>query len=262
MKILKEILSSRKRSLEEQKKIVPLARLKGLLEKPLAAPRFAEVLASPGVHLIAELKKASPSAGLIRKDFDVIALAKDYARGGAGCLSVLTEEEFFQGSVSYLDKIRKNVALPLLRKDFIIDAYQLYESKAHGADAVLLIAAILTKQEIKDFVGLCRRLKLDAVCEVHSREELKAACDSGAGIIGINSRDLGDFSLNLKILPALLKKIPKNRLSILESGIKTLEDLAFVKNLKPNAVLIGEGLMRPRDVARATRRFVEFLEDR
>jgi indole-3-glycerol phosphate synthase len=259
MKILREILSSRKKSLEEQKKIVPLVRLKGLLEKPLSAPRFAAVLASPGVHLIAELKKASPSAGLIRKDFDALTLAKSYAQGGASVLSVLTEERFFKGSISYLDKIRKNVSLPLLRKDFIIDAYQLYESKAHGADAVLLIAAILTKKEINDFIALCRRLKLDVVCEVHSQEEMKVACDSGAGIIGLNSRDLNDFSLDLKILPALLKKIPKNKLSILESGIKTLEDLAYVKNLKPNAVLIGEGLMRERDVASATRRFVVFL---
>jgi len=260
MSILKQILSSKKAFLEERKKELPLEDLKEILEHNLSRPRFKSALAVRGIHLIAEIKKASPSLGLICNDFDLIKIVRAYAQGGAACLSVLTDEEFFQGHLSYLGRVRDLTSLPLLRKDFIIDEYQLYESKVFGADAVLLIAACLDKKRMEYFLEVAKALKLDIVCEVHTEEELDWVLETGASVIGINTRDLSDFSLHLDLLPQLVKKIPKNKLIVCESGIKSLSDLEFVKKLRINAVLVGEALMRAEDRALETKKFSDFLK--
>lgn len=228
----------------------------------LAEPRFKEAIAKSGIHLIAELKKASPSVGLIRRDFDSKTIALAYEKAGAACLSVLTEDKFFQGSLTHLDEIKKTVSLPILRKDFIIDEYQVYESKLHGADAILLIASILEAREIKNFLKIAEAIKLDVVVEVHNQDELKMAVEAGAGLIGINARSLVDFSVDLDILPKLIKAVPSGKLIICESGIKNVDDARFVKSLNPNAMLVGEALMEERDVFRVTKQFVDFLKER
>lgn len=260
MSILKQILGSKKIFLEERKKEFPLEDLKEILGSSLSRPRFCHTLSASGIHLIAEIKKASPSAGLICKDFDLVKIAHAYAQGGAACLSVLTDEEFFQGHLSYLGRVRDLTSLPLLRKDFIIDEYQLYESKVFGADAVLLIAALIDKNKMEHFLEVSKALKLDVVCEVHTEEELDWVLKTGASVIGINTRDLSDFSLHLDILPKLVQKIPKNKLIVCESGIKSLSDLEFVKKFKINAVLVGETLMRAEDRALETKKFSDFLK--
>jgi indole-3-glycerol phosphate synthase len=259
--MLKQILSSKKIFLEERKKEFPLEDLKEILGHNLSCPRFFPTLSANGIHLIAEIKKASPSAGLICKDFDLVKIVRAYAQGGAACLSVLTDEEFFQGHLSYLGRVRDLTSLPLLRKDFIIDEYQLYESKVFGADAVLLIATLLDKNRMEHFLEVSKTLKLDVVCEVHTEEELDCVLETKASIIGINTRDLSDFSLHLDILPELIKKIPKSKLIICESGIKDLSDLEYIKKFRINAVLVGEALMRAKDTAFETKKFSDFLKN-
>lgn len=257
---LEEMIRHKKEVLEREKKRLSLDRLLKLLDKPLPAARFQEKIARRGIHLIAELKKASPSSGVIAEDFDLMTIAAAYEKGGASCLSVLTADKYFLGNISFLDKLRAGVHLPLLRKDFIIDAYQLYESKLHGADAVLLIVTILDENTIKHFLKINTELKLDTVLEVHNEDELKKALDSGAKTIGINTRNLIDFSVDLSILPALLEKIPSGYFVVCESGIKTIDDLAAVKSPKVSAVLVGETLMRAKDPASKVREFVDYLE--
>ncbi len=260
MNILEEIISHKKELLDNQKKDTPQDKLLKLLDTELPIPRFQNAIAQKGPHLIAELKKASPSAGIIREDFDVMEIARAYEKAGASCLSVLTEDKFFLGNISFLDKLRLDVPLALLRKDFIIDAYQLYESKLHGADAVLLIASLLKDEDIKGFLKIAQTLKLDVVLEVHDEAELKRACDSNARIIGINARNLVDFSVDLRILTGLLGKIPGDRFVICESGIKDVADLGFIKDFKIHGVLIGEALLRAKDVAAKAKEFVDFLK--
>lgn len=260
MNIIQEIVNYKREILAKQKQEMPLRELEAALDKPLPAARFKEKISSGGIHLIAEIKKASPSAGLIREDFDPCGLARSYAEAGAGCISVLTEDKYFQGSLAHLDDVRKAVALPLLRKDFILDEYQLYESKLHQADAVLLIASLLSDKEIKRFLELAAVLNLDVLFEVHDEEDLKKALAASAEVIGINARDLKDFSLDLKVLPKLLKKIPQGSLAVCESGIRTVNDLAVVKSCPVCAVLIGEALLRAGDIARQTRQFADFLK--
>jgi indole-3-glycerol phosphate synthase len=262
MNILQEIVAYKKQLLRRQKKEIPQGRLLKLLDRPLPAAGFQEKISENGIHLIAEIKKASPSTGVIREDFDFISIASAYQEGGADCLSVLTEDKFFQGQLSFLDKIRQVVSLPLLRKDFIIDEYQIYESKVAGADSILLIVSLLDKKTLDHFLKKAAKVKLDVVLEVRDEEELKKASDSNAKMIGINRRDLVDFSIDSDLLPQLLEKMPPDRLVIAESGVKTLEDLSVLKKYKVNAVLIGEALMRAKDPADQTRAFVQFLKNR
>ena len=260
MNILQKIVTYKREVLQRQKKEVSESKLLKLLDRSLPAARFQEKIAQEGAHLIAEIKKASPSAGIIREDFDLLSLATAYKKGGADCLSVLTEDKFFKGQLSFLDDIRPKVDLPLLRKDFIIDEYQIYESKVHSADSILLIASLLDEKTLAHFLKEATRFKLDVVLEVHNEEELKKALDSGACMIGINTRDLTDFSVDFNIVPKLLEKIPKRCLVIIESGFKKVGDLFLIKKFKINAVLVGEALMRPPDVSAQTRAFVDFLK--
>lgn len=262
MKILEEILSYKKKSLESRKIARPLEKLQSLLGADLPQPEFRRKLTEKGIHLIAEIKKASPSAGIIREDFDAVGIARAYKEGGASALSVLTEDKFFLGDLSHLKAVREAIDLPVLRKDFIIDEYQVFESKVLGADAILLIAAILDAQKIKEFLKCAKKLKLDVVVEVHTQEELKVALATDAPIIGVNTRNLADFSLDLQILPRLLGIIPPEKIVICESGIKNLDDLAYVKKFKINAVLVGEALMSSDDILAKTKEFTDFLKKR
>lgn len=207
----------------------------------------------PAVSLIAEVKKASPSAGLIRADFDPVTIAETYAAAGAACLSVLTDERWFQGSPRFLSDIRDAVRLPLLRKDFVIDGYQLLEARAWGADAALLIVAILPPAELADLLARTRELELTPLVEVHTEEETDIAVAAGAELIGINNRDLKVFETNLATTFRLRERIPADRVVVSESGIKTPADVARLRAAGIDAMLIGEALMREADLGAKTR---------
>ena len=202
-----------------------------------------------GVALIAEVKKASPSAGVIRADFDPVRIATAYEQAGAAVLSVLTDEQFFQGKLEYLRLIRESVRLPLLRKDFIIDELQLYEAVAGGADAILLIAAILDDVQLRAYRQLAVHLKLAALVEVHDEPELARAVGAGAELIGINNRNLKTFQVDLGTTEKLAAQIPPGTLIVAESGIHTRADVDRVAAAGVHAILVGESLMRSADIA-------------
>lgn len=259
MNILDNIIADKKIEVAERKRSMTQADLERLIAQKARVLRFAKVLASGGIHLIAEVKKASPSAGLIRSDFDAAAVARAYESAGATCVSVLTDEKYFQGKLADLDAVRAAVSLPVLRKDFVIDAYQLYEAKAHGADAALLIVAALGGYVLERFLALCASLSLDALVEIHDGAELGVALAAGAPMIGINARDLKDFKVDPLLAEKLISKIPKGILVVCESGIKSVEDLALIKKLPVHGVLVGEALMRSDDLAAQTSAFVASL---
>ena len=206
-----------------------------------------------GMGLIAEVKKASPSKGLIRADFEPVSLAQAYERAGADCISVLTDVDFFQGSNSYLSVVRQAVDVPLLRKDFTIDESQIYEARLIGADAILLIAAILTQDQMKRYLSLAKELGLDALVEVHDREELERALELDTGLIGINNRNLKTFVTELRTTEELMPYIPAGRTVVSESGISAPQDVAYLSRIGAQAVLIGEHFMRQPDVEQAVR---------
>lgn len=221
--------------------------LEALRDRPLfAAPTrgFARNLRGIERRIIAEVKKASPSKGLIRADFDPVAIARDYAAGGAGAISVLTEERFFQGSLLYLEQIRNAVAIPLLRKDFMLDQYQIEEAKAYGADAVLFIAAMLDTGLMREMRERATELSLDTLIEVHTEQELEAAVAVGAQLIGINNRDLRTFDVSLSATERLAPLLPAHIPAVCESGIDSLEQIRRVERLGIHVFLIGESLMR------------------
>ena len=205
------------------------------------------------VALIAEVKKASPSAGVIRADFDPVAIAKTYEANGALCLSVLTDEKFFQGHDDYLKAVRAAVTLPVLRKDFVINDWQIYESRALGADAVLLIAAALTPKQIARYQQIAHELGMDALVEVHTEAEMEVALQASAKLIGINSRDLNTFVTDLGTVARLAAMVPKDVTLVAESGIKTPADVARVAEAGAKAILVGETLMRSEDIGAAVR---------
>lgn len=214
-----------------------------------ASRSLKKQLAQPGISLLAEIKKASPSKGLIQADFNPERQLKAYEQAGAAGISILTDQKFFQGSNQILQQMRDLTELPILRKEFIIDPLQIYESFFVGADVVLLIAAILDDQELESFLALCRKLKLEAVVEVHNLKELKRVLNTEAEIIGINNRDLNDFSVDLKTTAELTSELKNlgqrdNHYLIAESGIKSGEDIDFLKKIGVDGVLIGETLMR------------------
>jgi indole-3-glycerol phosphate synthase len=229
---------------ERRKKEVPESALR---ERPLfRAPTrgFANRLAGSSRRIIAEVKRASPSKGWLRADFDPVAIARQYAEYGASAISVLTEEKFFQGSLGDLEKIRTAVSKPLLRKDFIIDPYQITEAKSCGADAVLLIAALLDPGLLSQLRQAAVALGLDVLVEVHSERELNQALGSGAALVGINNRDLETFAVNLETTRELAPLVPPHTLAICESGIDTLEQIREIEALGIHVFLIGESLMR------------------
>ncbi len=210
----------------------------GYIKRPEASP----------IRYICELKKASPSQGLIRKDFNPEEIAKIYMESGASAISVLTEEDFFQGSPDYLKTVRKVADIPLLRKDFIFDEYQIYETRALGADAVLLIAAMLSKSQAEELAALASELGLSVLFEVHNWRELDTALVLDMPIIGINNRNLKTMEIDLNTTVELLKDIPPDRLVISESGINTRADVEFISNHRVDAILIGTALMKAKDI--------------
>ncbi len=212
---------------------------------------FAGALRADRLAVIAEVKKASPSKGLIQPDFDPVATAMAYEAAGADAVSVLTEERYFQGSSAYLSAIRKAVSLPLLRKDFIFDPYQIYEARVLGADAVLLIAALLSTEAIREFLAVAKSVGLACLTEVHNEEELERVLSAGCPIVGINNRNLKTFAVDLNVTARLSKMLPADTILVAESGIQKSADLRMVREQGADAVLIGETLMRSGDIGAA-----------
>lgn len=208
---------------------------------------FEEALREPLISLICEVKKASPSKGVIVNEFDYKRIALDYEEAGASAISVLTEPKFFQGSVQYLKEIYETVQIPLLRKDFILSPYQIYQAKANGASCVLLICAILSPKKLEEYIKLCESLHLSALVEIHDEEEAKIALAAGARIVGVNNRNLKDFTVDIQNSLRLRQRIPKEILFVAESGIKTPTDIRRLSEADVNAVLIGETMMRCED---------------
>jgi len=225
--------------------------------KDAAPPRdFLAALQTPKIgpaSLIAEVKKASPSAGIIRADFDPVAIAKAYEENGASCLSVLTDEKFFQGHDNYLIAVREAVALPIIRKDFVVGDWQIYESRALGADAVLLIVAALSTAQIADYQAVAQALGMAALVEVHTEAEMQTALGANAKLIGINSRDLNTFVTDLGAVERLAAMVPPGVTLVAESGLKTPADVRRVAGAGAKAILVGETLMRSPDIGAATR---------
>ena len=231
---------------ERRRRQVPVAALRERELFHAPARGFARAVSGERRHIIAEIKKASPSKGVIREDFDPVAIAREYASHGASAISVLTEERFFRGSLQYLEQIRDSVTTPVLRKDFIIDPYQLWEAKSYGADAVLLIAALLDPILLRDLTAQATALSLDVLVEVHSEAELRAAVESRAHLLGINNRDLKTFEVSLATAETLAPLIPRGMPAVCESGIDSLEQIRRVEQWGVRVFLIGESLMRAR----------------
>ncbi|MFC1606802.1 indole-3-glycerol phosphate synthase TrpC [Candidatus Latescibacterota bacterium] len=210
---------------------------------------FARALQGDGCTLIAEIKTASPSKGLIRDGIDVLDIAHIYEENGASCMSVLTDEQYFKGSLDRLTKISEVTTIPLLRKDFIIDPYQIYEARAAGADAILLIVACLGDDELRDFIEMASLLGLDCLVEVHDREEMRRAEKLNTPLIGINNRNLETFETRLSVTGELAPHVPDHALLVSESGISTADDVRAVHAMGASAVLVGEAIMRENDMA-------------
>lgn len=252
---LEQILAATRRRVSEAKRSANLRDLQRRAEEH--NPRgFREVLKSSsqnGISIIAELKKASPSRGLIRPDFDASGLAGELEKAGAAALSILTDEEFFQGSLENLQRASGNSKLPCLRKDFIVDEFQLLEARAHSADAILLIVAALSQSELVTLASRARSYDLDILCEVHDENELKRALDANCDVIGVNSRYLRTFHVDLHTAFRLAERIPKNVLRVAESGIQNGTDIARLRAAGYQAFLIGETLMKAASPAEALR---------
>jgi indole-3-glycerol phosphate synthase len=245
MSILREIVINTKAKLEEKKKLVSLDDLKKEInELNLENPRFKQSLTKKDEAIIAEIKKASPSAGIIAEDFDPIKKAKEYEELGAVALSILTEEDYFLGSPKYLKEVRKITQLPILRKDFMIDEYQIYEAKLMGADCILLIASILNDEEISHFIDLAEKLKLDYLIEVHDKIELDRVKMFENAIIGVNNRNLKTFEVDIQNSINLKQEFNGKNIFVSESGIKNSSDIEMLKSKGINVYLIGESLMR------------------
>jgi indole-3-glycerol phosphate synthase len=249
--ILDEIVAHTQAALAERKEQLPLAEVKKLASLQPPAMSLSQALRGSGPAIIAEVKKASPSRGIICRDFDPVRIARIYAAGGASAISVLTEEKYFMGSLAYLKAIRDDLGSscpPLLRKDFIIDPYQVYESRINGADALLLIAAILTPDRLNELLNLSRELGMECLVEVHDETKIETALSAGARIIGINNRDLQTFDVDINTTARLRPLIPPGRLVVSESGIRNRGDIEKMKQWGVNAVLVGEALVSVPDI--------------
>lgn len=248
MTILDQLAEHARERVEIDKQSVPPAQLK---QQALSAPKgdfaFEKALKKPSMAFICECKKASPSKGLIAPDFPYVQIAKAYEAAGADCISVLTEPKWFLGSDAYLKEIADAVSIPCLRKDFVVDEYMIYEAKMLGAAAVLLICSILSEEAIKAYIAICDNLGLSALVEAHDKEEVAMALRAGARIIGVNNRNLKDFSVDTDNSRKLRALIPHEVLFVSESGVKTATDVAALDAIGADAVLIGETLMKAAD---------------
>ena len=248
--ILDKIRAYKLKEVAESKRLVSIESLKERCKDAPETVGSGTVLKKDNrIKFIAEVKKASPSAGIIREDFNYINIAKEYEAGGASAISVLTDKEFFKGDIKYLSEIKETVRLPVLRKDFIIDPYQIYEARAAGADLVLLIARILTKEQIEIFLSLSHKLGMECLVEVHDNDELEKVLETEAVIIGINNRNLDTFETNLETTLQLCHLIPEGKVVVSESGIKRRADVLMLEEAGVDAILIGETLMRSRDIS-------------
>ncbi len=257
--ILSRIIEEKKRNIEEAKKIKPLDDLIREAKNIYVKSSFRKNISRPHhMNLIAEIKKASPSRGILRGDFNPSKIAATYQANGAGAISVLTDERFFEGRLEYIKKVKESVSLPVLRKDFIIDEYQVYESVAAGADAILLIADLLAVNELKAFYDLAASLGLDVLMEAHNEEDIEKVLTTDAAIIGINNRDLHSFKVDLGTTQKLVRLLPPNKIKVSESGIRSYEEVMFLKSLGVNAVLIGEAFMEADDIASKMREIMRY----
>ena len=247
--MLDKIVAYKREELKQRKEAVPISGLEARIAQCAGTLDFAAALKSDHVSLIAEVKRASPSKGVLRHNFDPPALARTYADNGAAAISVLTESKYFHGHIDHLVEIRKAVDIPLLRKDFIFDPYQVYESRACGADALLLIAAILEPGQLDELSALSRELGLGCLVGVHDERETDMALRSGAQIIGINNRDLNTFNVDFNTTKRLRALIPEDRIVVSESGISSRKDMADLKKWGVNAALVGEALLTAADIA-------------
>jgi indole-3-glycerol phosphate synthase len=246
--MLDKIVIQKREEVERRKKVLPLTYLKDCIARQKPPLDLALALKSDHIRLIAEVKQASPSRGMLNPNLNPTELAKTYAEGGAAAISVLTEANYFKGSIDYLTAIREVVGLPLLRKDFIFDTHQVYESRAYGADALLLIVAILSQEQLKELLWLSHSLGLKCLVEVHSEVEVARALQSSAEIIGINNRDLNTFTVDLATTYRLRPLIPKEKTVVSESGIKSRDEVEKLEEWGVNAVLLGEALLTCGDV--------------
>ena len=251
--ILDKIIKAKRKEVDYLKESTSLEALKKAV-RDLPSPRdFRKAIKGPECSIIAEVKKSSPSKGRIREDFDPLKIASIYEANGAAAISVLTDEEFFEGKKSYLSEIKETISLPILRKDFIIDPYQIYETRVIGGDAVLLIAGILKEETLRQFINLAKSLGLSPLVEVHSRKEMDKALAAGAGIIGINNRNLKTFSTDLRTSVELAPFVPEDRIVISESGIHSREDLETLMKKGIYSFLVGETLMKAPDIGEKLR---------
>jgi indole-3-glycerol phosphate synthase len=250
--ILEKIIAAKRKEVEEAIRLRPLRDLMKLADNAEPARDFLAALQSgPPIRLIAEVKKASPSKGIIRPDFNPVEIAQAYEKAGASCISVLTDSQFFQGSLDYLSAIRNAVNIPLLRKDFVIHPYQIFEARVHGADAVLLIAECLNRQELRGLHQLIRELGMVALIELHLPSNIDNVLNTGTDLIGVNNRDLNTFEVDLNRTIKLRKQIPATKTLVGESGIYTRQDALLLQENNVQAMLVGESLMRQDDVAQA-----------
>jgi indole-3-glycerol phosphate synthase len=262
--VLEQIVSARRRSLEESRRTIPLQRVRQMAEARQERRGFAAALTSAldagaprRLRVIAELKRASPSRGLLKQNYRRCEIALGYASGGAAALSVLTEEQYFLGSLRDLTVVRQAVRIPVLRKDFVLESYQVYESVAAGADALLLIVAALPDHDLCSLLDLCKQLRIAALVEVHTDTEVERALAAGAQIIGVNNRNLKTLEVNLETSFRLRARMPRDCVAVSESGIKTGADLQRLNEAGFDAVLIGERLMTHPDPGEALRQLLE-----
>lgn len=243
--ILEQIANDTKLRAKKEKEAHSLEEVKSkALSMKKGNFEFEKAINENDISFICEVKKASPSKGVIAKSFPYVEIAKEYEKAGATCISVLTEPKYFMGSKQYLKEISQNVSIPLLRKDFVIDEYMIYDAKIHGASCVLLICSLLDEATLKKYIGICDELGLSALVEAHDKEEIEKALLAGTRMIGVNNRDLKTFTVDINNSIRLRKYVPKDIIFVAESGIKTNEDIINLRKANVNAVLIGETFMR------------------
>jgi len=246
--ILQKIVENKREEVAKQKEILSLGELRQMLADQPPTLDFGGAIRSRSCAVIAEVKRSSPSKGRIREDFDPVEIARIYEENGAAAISILTERRFFEGHAAYVPQIRRSVKLPLLRKDFIIDSYQISETRVLGADALLLIARILEQGQLREFLGLASELGLAALVEVHDETDLEKAVSSGSTIVGINNRDLGTFRTDLETSIRLARRVPKGVSVVSESGISSRGDIERLMDAGIHGFLVGESLMREKDI--------------
>ena len=245
-KVLSQILESKKKRMDIlNKNREGILSLAGKASAPLILKKRSSIMEA---LICAEIKQASPSTGILRKDFDPVAIAKEYEACAVDAISIVTEEEFFMGKLNYIEEVKKAVDLPVLRKDFILEEIQVYESRAAGADAVLLIMGILTAEKFKALYELCRSLGMHALVEVHTEKELRKALSIGVEIVGINNRNLQTLEVDLETTQRLVSFLPQDVVKVSESGVDSLKDMLWLKGLQVDAVLVGSSLMRAANI--------------